>query len=345
MTRPSVLLVEDESAIVELLRAVVEPLRADVRNVSDVKAAVEELDRERPSVLLLDLVLSAPDADGFRVLEHMRKKPQLESVPVIVMSGVADSVAVARAYELGAIDFVSKPFTLTVLSAKLAALLRMARPEERRSSHDVGKNTRAFAHEVRNPLAAIAAAAQVVARDDCMPETRRRLCKAIESEANRVVGLVQQYVDRRQDVASPNGVDLRALCGEILELNLVGSSARTRVHLEPGDQAERVRGNAARLKQVVLNLVLNAVRATEAQGEIRLSINCEDNGVVLRVIDSGSGIAAADLEHIFEENFSTHGGGGLGLPIVKSIVAEHRGKIDVESEPGKGTTFRIWLPV
>jgi two-component system, NtrC family, sensor histidine kinase HydH len=93
----------------------------------------------------------------------------------------------------------------------------------------------------------------------------------------------------------------------------------------------------------VLNLVLNAVKATEAGGSITLHARGDAGGVALRVSDTGCGIAGEDLPRIFDETFSTRGG-GLGLPIARRIVEAHGGAIRVESTPGKGTTFTVWLP-
>ncbi|HZS38818.1 MAG TPA: ATP-binding protein, partial [Polyangia bacterium] len=96
--------------------------------------------------------------------------------------------------------------------------------------------------------------------------------------------------------------------------------------------------------QVVLNLVLNAVKATEAGGAIRLHARGDAGGVALRVSDTGCGIADTDLPRIFDESFSTRRGGGLGLPIARRIVEAHGGAIRVESTAGRGTTFTVWLP-
>jgi two-component system sensor histidine kinase HydH len=107
----------------------------------------------------------------------------------------------------------------------------------------------------------------------------------------------------------------------------------------------RVRADPARLKQVVLNLLLNAVAATDEGGSIAMQAAIEGSGVGLVVRDTGCGIAPADLPRIFEESFTTRADGdGLGLPIARRIVEEHGGAIRVESMTGQGTTFTVWLP-
>jgi signal transduction histidine kinase len=130
------------------------------------------------------------------------------------------------------------------------------------------------------------------------------------------------------------------------------AGSRVRVHLNEIDQVY-VKGDRDRLKQVFINLVANAIQYTPPSGDVYLSL--EKVGDYARVIcrDTGPGIPAEDLPHIFErfyraEKSRTRGrttGFGLGLSIANWIVERHGGRIEVESKDGKGTTFAIWLPL
>jgi len=111
-----------------------------------------------------------------------------------------------------------------------------------------------------------------------------------------------------------------------------------------------VRADANQLAQVVTNLIANALSYTPA-GAVRVSVYAENDQVCLCVADSGSGIAPDDLPHVFERFYRGQlvlkndvPGTGLGLAIVKEIVDLHEGRIEVDSQPDKGTTFRVWLP-
>jgi signal transduction histidine kinase len=113
-----------------------------------------------------------------------------------------------------------------------------------------------------------------------------------------------------------------------------------------------VQGDPDRIKQVMLNLVDNAIKHTPAGGKVGIVADCiEGQHVKLSVSDTGMGIPPADLAHVFERFYRVdkartrdQGGAGLGLAIVKSIVDAHGGRIDVTSTVGKGTTFHVWLP-
>jgi signal transduction histidine kinase len=106
-------------------------------------------------------------------------------------------------------------------------------------------------------------------------------------------------------------------------------------------------GDKDRLKQVILNLVDNALRHTDPSGRVVLSLCSDERTAQLTVSDTGTGIAEADLPHIFDRYYKGSGkssGSGLGLSIVKWFVAEHSGEVSVESRLGYGTTFTISLP-
>lgn len=147
-------------------------------------------------------------------------------------------------------------------------------------------------------------------------------------------------------------VELDLLVTEVFQEMHVIAGGAVRVHLNEIDQLE-VNGDRDRLKQVLINLVANAIQYTPQGGDVFLSLS--KVGDMARIIcrDTGPGIPAEDLPHIFErfyraEKSRTRGkatGFGLGLSITKWIVEHHNGRIEVDSKEGQGTTFAIWLPL
>ena len=127
-----------------------------------------------------------------------------------------------------------------------------------------------------------------------------------------------------------------------------GISVRTAI---PSDLPP-VEADPDRLRQIVQNLVENALRYTPAGGTVQITLRAEDGGLRFQVADTGRGIGAADLPHIFEHFYRADpsrarasGGTGLGLAIVKSLVEAHHGRVTVESTPGAGSTFTVRLPM
>src|SRR5574341_288722 len=215
-------------------------------------------------------------------------------------------------------------------------------------------------HELRSPLTGIRGNLDLLRRgaaDD--PKARQEALAAIDSEAARMQRLVADLLLLAQADA---GVQIQKQIVELDTLLLdVYRQARlttsgVRVSLGKEDQAQ-VMGDPDRLKQLFLNLVDNAIKYTPSGGEVTLSLERDTHWVRVAVTDTGAGIPPQDLSKIFDrfyrvdkarsrDSSSGSGGGtGLGLAIAKWIVDAHGGRIEVQSEIGKGSTFTVWLPL
>jgi two-component system, OmpR family, phosphate regulon sensor histidine kinase PhoR len=173
-----------------------------------------------------------------------------------------------------------------------------------------------------------------------------------------VAALVDDILDlSRLERRKEQGMIYRAVeLNDVVEQVVLAHQPRAEVDglqltFEPGPHLPPVRADANQVAQVVTNLIANALSYTSA-GNVRVSTFAENAAVCLCVTDSGSGIAPADLPHVFERFYRGQHvlkndvpGTGLGLAIVKEIVDLHEGRIEVDSRPGQGTTFRVWLPV
>lgn len=210
-------------------------------------------------------------------------------------------------------------------------------------------------HELRTPLTTIQGNLDLLRRgalDD--PEARREAIRAIEAEIGAMSRLVADLLLLAQADA---GVKLEFRPVELDTLLLdVYRQAQTlargvKVRLGEEDQA-LVMGDPDRLRQLLLNLVDNALKYTPAGGEVTLSLQREPGWVCIAVSDTGIGIPPEDLPHIFERFYRSDkartrgkGGTGLGLAIAKWIAEAHNGRITVESAPNRGSTFTVWLPL
>lgn len=205
------------------------------------------------------------------------------------------------------------------------------------------------AHELRTPLAAMRGELEGMI-DGLFPTNQEQL-RSLHEETGRLTQLVKGMEDLLQAEASAltlhrQTIELRSFLATIVER--YQSLARDgEVALQvSGDTDVLVAADPDRLGQVVVNLLANALKATPPAGRITVAAAREGDLAVLTVADTGSGIAAADLPHIFERFYHNSTGGlGLGLAIVKELVAAHEGTIAVTSTPGAGTTFRVALPL
>jgi len=210
----------------------------------------------------------------------------------------------------------------------------------------IGMLTKSLAHEIRTPLSVLRAGTEVLARSPRADARQREVSEMLQMEVERLARLVDDLlVFGRPSPPVLAEMDLRDVSADALgALETEAVEKGVRLSLD-GDPAA-LEGDADKLRQVVVNLVVNGVRACEGGGTVTVRTGSDGDTVVLDVEDDGVGIAPGRMSEIWTPLFTTHASGtGLGLPIVRQLVEAHGGSIDVESEPGRGTRFRVSLPV
>jgi signal transduction histidine kinase len=206
-------------------------------------------------------------------------------------------------------------------------------------------------HELRGPLTVIRGNLDLLKRK-LGEEERRRSLKAIERESIRMSKIVDDLLLLTEiesgQLAQPQRVLLKDILSEELERVRTLAGSRKIAVSQPEDLV--INGDAQSLKQLLGNLVDNAVKYTPEHGTITLSLFRDGSWARLEVTDTGIGISSEHLPHIFDRFYRVDkarsrasGGTGLGLAIVKGIAEQHGGKVNVTSEPGKGSTFTVRL--
>ncbi len=217
-----------------------------------------------------------------------------------------------------------------------------------------------LSHELRTPLSTVSLLAETLARDaaagDVPGRMRERITK-IEVETGHLVQMVTELLDLARieggaQLAMVDDVDLGSLAASSAErLRLFADRNGVVLVVDRAPDLPLVRGDEARLGQVFVNLVHNAIKFSPDGGEVRLAVTTDDGDVVSAVIDHGVGIAKADQKRIFERFYKADrarlrgGGTGLGLSIARHIVDGHGGRIWVQSEEGRGSTFSFAIPI
>ena len=215
----------------------------------------------------------------------------------------------------------------------------------------LGKLSAGIAHEIRNPLSSIRGLAQFISGSLSPADERKADLKTIIQEVDRLNNLVFQILDyAKVKKLNLTSFSFNSLLTEVVELfKQEISDKRIEFTLELSPEISLVQADRDQLRQMLMNIIINALQAIPQEGEIKIetekSVLKEEPAIKLVIEDNGEGIADKDLNQIFDPFFSTRAqGSGLGLSIVYRIVESHQGEIKVESKVGKGTKFIIFLP-
>jgi len=354
---PRVLLVDDNAGLVDNLREALEDEGYSVATAGAVSQALQEA-AAGFDVALVDLKL--PDGDGTALTERLRREHPDASI--VILTGNATVETAVAAVRAGAFAYLVKPCSTSDLLLTLEQALRQVRLQAekrelaRRASvaerlAAVGTMTAGLSHEIRNPLNAAALQLVVLERRvRKLPQAEQTSLleplQLVRDEITRLEHLLQDFLQfARPRELSTAPLELEPLIAAVSD-RLAGEAERRGIKLVPEIPKDlpKVYGEDERLRQVLMNLALNALEATPKGGQVRITAQRRSDEVWVAVDDSGPGIDGEIRERIFEPFFSTKASGsGLGLPIVHAIVTQHGGAVGAETSPLGGARFWFTL--
>jgi len=303
---------------------------------------------QKSAVLILALAVMLGAILIFYMMRWiMRPLTAIREASARIMQGEMNSIPVGEEIRCSVegIELVnSLNLMLKALTAKQVQLVQ----SEKLAA--IGKVTAGIAHEINNPLNNISLTAEVLLEDlpNMACSERLDMVRDILVQSDRAREVVHHLLEfsRTSKSNTMEPVDLVALVES--SITLVKNQFRLGgivYHYDHPEQAVLVNGNPNHLQQVLVNLMLNAVQAMPPEGRLDLTVQLAGKEAIIMVRDTGAGMAPETQAHIFDPFFTTKNEGtGLGLSLSYAIVKDHRGEIEVESEQGKGTTFRIRLP-
>jgi C4-dicarboxylate-specific signal transduction histidine kinase len=369
-----VLLVDDEDNYRNAIARRLERRNLVVSQAPDGTACLEYLGENEVDVVVLDMKM--PGMSGMETFKEISK--YYPGLKVIFLTGNAALTEGVEGIKAGAFDYLAKPVEIDHLAGKIRQAWELKRLEEGRERDKIfrrrlekrmihtqrlaslGTMSTGIAHEINNPLAIIKESTgflrMVIEGADQIPE-KEMLFKGLEKiensvdRAGRITHQLLGYVRKQGHELTP--VDIRGLTEDTVALIKQKTQAK-KVSVEWAREPEhemRMHTDPFQVRQVLINLLENAVDAVNTNGQIRLALYRKAQSVCLEVRDNGCGITPENIEKIFDPFFTTkpnvaenESGTGLGLFVVHKIMTGLSGSIHVESEPGRGTTFKICLP-
>ncbi|MEO5962450.1 MAG: hybrid sensor histidine kinase/response regulator [Thermomonas sp.] len=352
----TILVVDDQAANVRVVGTLLGRKGYTVVPAHSGAEALAAVAEQAPDLILLDMMM--PGMDGFELLAALREIPGLHKVPVVFLTAAQDRDLLLRAFEAGAVDYVTKPFMPEELLARVDAHvgLKLTRDRLERVARERQELVNLVAHDLKNPLSSVLFATEMLQLPDCKPERAPRYVQVIHESATDAVGYIRSYLEsqsRATHQEATQSADLRAALDWVAQRYEMQLEARgMRLSILVPDSAGQVAIPAMVLRQVVENLVSNAMKYAPAGGELELVAKAASPGY-WRILasDRGPGIPAHLQRELFKPFHRLTAvdpaaglSSGLGLSLAKQIIANAGGNLWYEDRDGGGACFVIELP-
>jgi len=353
-----VLAVDDDPINLSVLFNYLSEMGLTVVTAQDGESALEQIEYERPDIILLDILM--PDMDGFEICRHLKANPATSDIPVIFMTALIDVGDVIKGFEIGAVDYITKPFHQKELLARITTHITLQCQRTELSELNTTKNKffSLVAHDMKEILSTLVSLSNFLAmslpgnEDNNLP----RAAKMLESSVQNAIKLLENLlnwakVQNGTMEFHPEITDLQKIVLENVVL-LRGSAREKQIDLSHTITADTlVYTDPDTTSMVLRNLISNALWFTGTGGTVKVSATISDRFVEVAVSDTGIGISKEDIPKLFriDRKFRKNGtagehGTGLGLILCKDLIEMNGGKIWVESQVEQGTTFAFTLP-
>lgn len=372
--RSKILVVDDSVENVELLEAFLLPMDYEVIKAHNGKEALEMAGGDHPDLILLDVLM--PKMGGLEVCRRLKDRESTRFIPVILVTALKDVSDRVEGIEAGADDFLSKPIDRHELKARIKSLLRIKemhdKLEESRRNLEITNDeliklgrlkddlTHLLVHDLKNPFVNMMELIRQTLSYDAENLTEKQVERlsltrtSCETLLNLITTLLDiSKMEEGKMVLNWSRFDIKdVIYSCVKEFDVI--AADLGIHLESvlPDDTLTVKADHELIQRVIHNLLSNAIRHTHKGGSVSISANVNKENLLATVSDTGEGIPKEYWDTIFEKFAQVELSGkgfrserGLGLTFCKMAVEAHRGRIWVESEVGKGSTFTFTLPL
>lgn len=366
-----ILIVDDKPENLKVLSDMLTRRGYSVRAVTSGTMALRTVDHTLPDLIMLD-VMMPNDIDGYETCRRLKANLSTRDVPVIFISALDSPVDKVRAFEVGGNDYITKPFYLEEVQARVENQLKLvAQRREIESLREADRRyyaklneykedlLRSTTHDLKTPLSTITGYAYLLLEHDVIlsDEQLRRYVEFIAGASERMADMIHDMLEAARIEAALNTsrerVNLQQFLVDCLS-DIEAPATQKTIDLIADLDTEDVDVwiDPAYMRRAITNLLTNAVKYTPRNGEIYLTAQpMSDETVAIQIRDTGIGIPQDALPRIFDRFYrvdspvhSREKGTGLGLSIAKSVIEQHYGSLEVDSILHEGTQFTITLP-
>ncbi len=361
---PTILIVDDNSNNVKIIAITLRAFNYKLVIATNGQSAIEMVEKTRPDLVLMDVMM--PGMDGYETCEKIKAKKDNENIPVIFLTALSEKANIIRGFEVGGVDYITKPFNKEELISRVKTHLELkfTRDELQKNSNYLQSlnavKDRMFSvigHDLRSPLGSVKMTLEYLSEtiEETSTEELKSTIDLLQKTTDEVFSLLENLLGWAKSQSgnlaiTKEPIDLMDLGYKVYLLNkgnLKFKNIDFKLDIQPGTI---VSADLNTITAVFRNLLSNAVKFTPNGGTISLLAKEADDKILIEIKDSGVGIPPENLPKLFDstKHFTTFGtnresGSGLGLTLCYDFVKKNDGEIWAESTVGQGTSFFLQL--
>lgn len=362
---PKIVIIDDNPSNILLAATLLKKMDYQVFTALDGNSGIEVVNHIKPDLILLDIMM--PELDGYQVCEILKKNPDTAEIPVVFLTALKQTENLVKSFEVGGVDYISKPFKKDELIARVKTHIDLKRSRDiilsqNHRLHKLNDEKNSLmhitAHDLKNPLQGISGLVEMLQyhRSEIDDEEYESICQSINASTMHALEIINDLLDAH---AIEHGkfqfklekTDVSALFNELYEH--FDSTAKEKILNLQFEYSQNifVMADLSKFKRVLENIISNAIKFSPEDKNIFVKVSDQVDHIIISIKDEGPGFTEEDKTKLFTK-FSKlsakptagESSSGLGLSIVKALVEAMDGKIELESEAGNGAEFKVFMP-
>ena len=364
--KPLILIVDDTPKNIQVLGKTLHEIGYNVSIATSGSQALDSVRKESPDLILLDIQM--PEMDGFEVCKILKANPDTKEIPVIFLTAVIDSEKIVQGFEIGAVDYITKPFHTAELTMRVATHIEIKQSREKiRKTNEQLKELNAtkdkffsiIAHDLKNPFNTLLGFSKLLFENapNYTTDQIQQYAQIMNHTAKQSYALLENLMQWAKSQTEKIKISPRnSSMNELLSITIPivnGSALKKNITIENNISTEDlVYADNSLTTTILRNILTNAIKFTHTNGKIIVSTQRKDFFLEVSITDTGVGIEPMNMDKLFriDSKVTSHGtdneeGTGLGLILCKEFVEKQGGTIWANSEVGKGSAFTFTLPL